>query len=46
MLGGTQQRRKTGPRIEPGDAQPIDRAITADQRGGFAITDEGILFKA
>jgi hypothetical protein len=43
MLGGTQQRRKTGPRIEPRDAEPIDRAVTADQRGTLGVADDRVV---
>src|SRR3954453_5883080 len=44
VVRSSQKRRETGGRIEPRKAQPVDRAIQADQRGGLAIADHRILF--
>ncbi len=39
-----EQRGETGFGIEPGQAQPVNRAVPADQRGRVQVTDECIVF--
>src|SRR5262249_56295653 len=43
MLGCPQQRRKAGARIKSRPTQPIDRAVTPDERGRLAIANDGIV---
>ena len=43
-LCGAEQRRKAGVGIEGRPAQPVDRAVAADQRRGLAIADQPIIF--
>jgi hypothetical protein len=38
------QSSETGRAVEPGQAEPINRAVAADQRQGFAIADDCIIF--
>ena len=30
-----EERGEAGPRVEPGEAEPVDRAVSRDQRGGL-----------
>ena len=41
-----QQRRETRPGIEAGPAEPVDRAVLGDERGGLAIADERVILDA
>jgi hypothetical protein len=43
VVGGTQQRGEAGGRVETGQAEPVDRAVAADQGGGLAVTDERVV---
>src|SRR5262249_36856097 len=43
VLGGPQQRRKTGAGIKSRPTQPIDRAVTPDQRGRPTIANDGVV---
>src|SRR5215208_2956352 len=38
-----QQRGEAGPRIEAREAEPVDRAVAADQRGRVRVADERVL---
>jgi hypothetical protein len=38
-----EQRRETGSGIEAGQAEPVDRAICADQGRGLRVADEGVI---
>ncbi len=38
-----EQRGKAGFGIEPRQAQPLDCAVAVDQRGGFAVADQGVV---
>ena len=38
-----EQAREAGGRVEPRQAEPVDRAVLADQRGGVPVADEGIV---
>src|SRR5262249_9272763 len=40
----TQQRREHRGRIKTRPAQPVDRTVAANERGGLAITDQRIVF--
>jgi hypothetical protein len=40
---GTQQGGEAGRVIEPGQAQPVDGAVAADQRRGLAIADHRVV---
>jgi hypothetical protein len=44
VIGVSQQRGKASSRIEAGPAQPIDRAVAADQSRRLAVADERIVF--
>src|SRR6185437_10710188 len=44
MLGLAQKSRETRVGIEARHAQPVDRAVAADQSRGMAIPDDGIIF--
>ena len=46
VLVRAQQRGKAGIGIEPRPAQPVDRAVAADQRRCAQIADQGIVFDA
>ena len=46
MFRGAQKGGEAGIRIETRHAQPVDRAVAADQRRGAAIADHGIIFDA
>src|SRR5262249_5236633 len=46
MFGLTQQRRKAGFGIEARPAEPIDRTVTPDQRGGAHVSDHRVVFDA
>src|SRR4029077_3309951 len=40
----SQQCGEAGVRIEPWQAQPIERSVAPDERGGLAISDERVIF--
>ena len=44
VLVGAEQRGKAGIGIEGRPAQPVDRAVAADQRRGLAVADQSIVF--
>ena len=44
IIGGPEQRGKARGRIEAGPAQPIDRAVAADQSRRLAVADQRIVF--
>ena len=44
VLRRAEQRRETGIGIEARPAQPVDRAVAADQRRGLAVADQAIIF--
>ncbi len=44
VLGRAEERRKTRVRIESRPAQPVDRAVKADESGGFAVPDQAVIF--
>ena len=44
VLRTPQERCKTGTRVEPGPAQPIDRTISTDECCCLAVADQGIVF--
>ena len=44
MLVGAEQRGEAGVGIEGRPAQPVDRAVAADQRRGLAIADQPVIF--
>src|SRR5438105_2259771 len=46
VLFRAKQGRKTGLRIEPRPAEPVDRAVTPDEGGGLAVADQGIILDA
>src|SRR5262245_65638934 len=46
MLGFTQQRGEARRRIETRPAQPIDRAVAADQGRRLAVADQSVVFDA
>jgi len=46
VLLGPEQRRETGIGVEARPAQPVDRAVAADQRGALAIADQHIVLDA
>ena len=46
VLGGPEQRGKTGFGIEPWAAEPVDRAVAGHQRRGATIADDRIIFDA
>ena len=39
------ERSEAGVRIEARPAQPVDRAVLADERARFAVADKGIIFE-
>ena len=43
MFRAAEQGREAGSRIEPRPAQPVDRSVAADERGGFAIADQSVV---
>src|SRR4051812_22144546 len=43
LLGGAQEGGKARPRIEARQAQPIDAAVTADERGGVGVADQRVI---
>src|SRR3954454_166555 len=43
MLGGAEQGRKARIRIEARPAQPVDRAVRADECGAFAVPNECVV---
>src|SRR3954471_23079590 len=43
VLGGAEQGRKAGIRIEARPAQPVDRAVRADECGAFAVPNECVV---
>src|SRR5688500_5554252 len=46
VLGRAQERREAGRGIEARPAQPVDRAIARDERGGLAVADQRVVFDA
>src|SRR5208337_4939106 len=46
ILGRPEQRGEARRRIEPGPAQPVDRAVGAGQSHRFAIANEGVIFNS
>src|SRR5262249_45273530 len=44
VVGFTEQRGKAGGRVETWPAQPVDRAVAADQSRGFAVAYHRIVF--
>ena len=42
----TEERGEARAGIEPGDAEPVDRAVVGDQRGGLGVADERVLLDA
>ncbi len=46
VLGSAEQGGKTGRAVEARPAEPVDRPVAADERGGFAVADQGIVFDA
>ena len=46
VLARAEQRREAGIRVEARPAQPVDRAIAADQRGALAVADQRVVFDA
>src|SRR5690606_34569117 len=43
VLGIAEQRGEAGSAVEPGPAEPIDRAVAGYQRRRFAVADQGII---
>ena len=37
---------KASGRVEPGHAQPVDRTIPPDERGGMGVADQGVILDA
>jgi hypothetical protein len=46
IVSRSKQAGKAGSRVETGPAQPIDRAVAADQSGCLAVADQRIVFDA
>ena len=44
VLGCPEKRREARIRIEARPAQPVDRAVAADERGGVAVPDQRVVF--
>jgi hypothetical protein len=44
VLGRAEQRGKAGIRIKVRQTQPVNRAVTADQRPGYHVPDEAVAF--
>ena len=38
-----QQGRESGPRVDPGGAPPVDRAVAVDQRNRSGVADDGVI---
>ena len=38
-----EDRGEAGSGVEPGQAEPVDRAVPADQRRGVLVTDDGVV---
>lgn len=45
MFRRAEQRGKTRPGIEPRPAEPVNRTRPGHQRGGLAVSDEGVVFE-
>ena len=41
-----EQRREARAAVEARHAQPVDRAVVADERGGLGVADQGVLLDA
>src|SRR6185436_10052758 len=46
VLLAAEQRREAGVGVEARPAQPVDRAVAADQRGALAVADQRIVLDA
>ena len=46
MLGRSEQCSEARARVEPREAEPVDRPVAADQRGRLRVSDEGVVFDA
>ena len=46
VLGVAEQRGEAGAGVEPRQAQPVDRPVAADQRGGLAVADQRVVLDA
>jgi hypothetical protein len=43
VVGRPQQRGEARRRVEPRNTEPVDGAVAADERGGLAIADQGVI---
>ncbi len=46
VLGVAEQRGEDRPRVEARQAEPVDAAVTADERGGLEIADQSVVLDA
>src|SRR5436309_293845 len=46
MLRRAEKRGEAGARVEARPAQPVDRAVAPDQRGGLAVADQRVIFNS
>ena len=46
VLRAAEQRGKTGAAVEAGQAQPIDRAVAANQRRRLAVSDDRVVLNS